>query len=238
MLVVAFALFILSFVVVAAVGTMLQNGGLGNEPGDPSSDPNSNNAPEAPSNAPSLDQLDDITLSGSGDTVTDMFELSSGVAVFHLTYSGPANFAVTLYSAAGEYVDLLANEIDAYSGSSLVGVSGELMGASEGEHYLEITASGPWNIVVEQPRASSSTPVPVTLSGKGDDVPAPFSISSGSVKFTLTHQRGFRTSPSSSYDADGRLRRPPRQRDRHVPRQRVGQRRKQHVRRFAGHALP
>ncbi len=151
---------------------------------------------------PAQDQIANVTLSGSGDSVTDKFDLRSGVAIFHMSYSGASNFAVTLYTSAGEYVDLLANEIGSYSGSSLVGVSGEAVGTSAGQHYLEVTASGPWTVVVEQPRVSTASPIPVTLSGKGADVPAPFALQSGSVKVTMTHD-GSSNFAVTLYDGQG-----------------------------------
>lgn len=154
------------------------------------------------SNTPVPDQIANVTLSGSGDTVTEKFDLKSGVAIFHMTYSGASNFAVTLYTSAGEYVELLANEIGSYSGSSLVGVSGEVVGTSAGQHYLDVTASGPWTVTVEQPRASSASPIPVTLVGKGADVPAPFTLPSGSVKVTMTHD-GSSNFAVTLYDAKG-----------------------------------
>ena len=198
----ALALFIIAFIAVAAVGTMLLNGddsGAGPQAGG-----ESDGFPDAsPSNVPTADSVADIALSGSGDTVTERFELSSGIAIFRMTYNGPSNFIVTLYSSAGEYVDLVANEIDAYSGNALVGVAGGFAGASEGEHYLEVSASGPWEIVIEHPRASSASSVPATITGNGDDVPEPFEIPSGPVQFTMNHE-GASNFIVTLYDANGR----------------------------------
>ncbi len=201
MVVTAIVLFIAAFVVVAAVGTMLQggndSGGGGPRAGD------ENGSPDAtPSNAPATASIDDITLSGTSDTVTERFELSSGVAIFRMTYDGPSNFIVTLYDSTGEYVELVANEIGPYSGSSLVGVSNGIIGASEGEHYLEVKASGPWEIVIEHPQTSSASPIPTTLTGAGDDVPEPFEFPNGPVQFTMSHQ-GSGHFGVTLYDANG-----------------------------------
>ena len=202
-MVAALALFIIAFIAVAAVGTMLQNSGDSGADGPPAGGERDGLPDASPSNVPAVDSVADISLSGSGDTVTERFELSSGVAIFRMTYSGPSNFIVTLYSSAGEYVDLVANEIGAYSGNALVGVAGGFAGASEGEHYLEVSASGPWEIVIEHPRASSASSVPATITGNGDDVPEPFEIPSGPVQFTMNHE-GASNFIVTLYDADGR----------------------------------
>jgi hypothetical protein len=211
-LVVAVVLFVAVLIVAVAAAAMSNNNPSGGQANDgasnsPSTTPagtndTTSNGGATPSNSPAPEQIANVTLSGSGDTVTDKFELKSGIAEFHMTYNGPSNFAVTLYSSAGEYVDLLANEIGSYSGSSLVGVSGESVGTSAGQHYLEVSASGPWTVVVEQPRVSSASSIPVTLSGKGADVPAPFTLPSGSVKFTMTHE-GSSNFAVTLYDANG-----------------------------------
>ena len=201
MLVGAVALFIVAFIVVAAVGGMLQGGGDDRGGNNAPAGGDDTDLPDA-STTPAADQIADITLSGSGDTVTERFELSSGIAIFHMTYDGDRNFIVTLYTSAGEMVDLLANEIGSYSGSSLVGVTGGPLRASEGEHYLEVKASGPWEIVVEHPKATSAPSTPLTLTGSGDEVKA-FQFPDGPVQFTMNH-KGTGYFGATLYDANGR----------------------------------
>ncbi len=193
----ALAVLIVAFVAVAAIGSVLQNNGVDSGTNAPSGDDDSG----VPKGATS-DRIDVIVLSGSGDAVTERFELKSSVAIFHMTYEGDSNFIVWLLTSAGERVDLLSNEIGSYSGSTLIGVSGSVIGASEGEHYLEIKSSGPWEVLVEQPIVSSATPVPLTLTGRGDDVPEPFQISDGPVRFDISHQ-GSSNFIVSLYDSEG-----------------------------------
>ena len=101
-MVAAIALFIVAFVVVAVAGTMLQ-GGNDSGAGGPQAGDDDTGLPDAtPSNAPAAGSIDNITLSGSNDAITERFELSSGVVIFHMTYDGPNNFIVTLYDSAGE----------------------------------------------------------------------------------------------------------------------------------------
>lgn len=199
-IVAAVALFIVAFIVVAAVGGMLQGGGDDRGANDPAGGDDTG-LPDA-STTPAADQIADITLSGSGDTVTERFELSSGVAIFRMTYEGDRNFIVTLYTSAGETVDLVANKIGSYSGSSLVGVTGGPLKASEGEHYLEVKASGPWEIVVEHSKVTSVPSTPLTLTGSGDEVEA-FQFPDGPVQFTMNHE-GDGYFGATLYDANGR----------------------------------
>jgi hypothetical protein len=90
------------------------------------------------------------TFTGQGDAVSPPFLLTPGLANFSLSHSGRANFAVILYYAAGEMVDVLVNEIGAYQGSTAVGVQkGSLLGAQPGVHVLAIHADGDWSARIE-----------------------------------------------------------------------------------------
>ncbi len=134
------------------------------------------------------DQVANITLSGSSDEVTDRFTLQAGVAVFHLNHAGTSAFAVTLLDANGQYVEMLANEIGAFTGETLLGVkTGNIVGADPGEHYLEIEASGAWSVTIEQPRVSSGNELPQTISGSGPWASMAFDLPSGVVVFNTTH---------------------------------------------------
>jgi len=140
------------------------------------------------SNTNTREQIANVTLTGTSDKVTDKFNLQAGVTIFHLTYGGAGNFAVTLKDADGGYVDLLANEIGAYSGETLIGVkTGNIVGAETGEHFLDIQASGPWNVTIEQPRVSSGAALPQTLSGSGPEASIPITLTSGVAVFNMTH---------------------------------------------------
>lgn len=134
------------------------------------------------------EQIANVTLTGTSDKVTDKFNLQAGVTIFHMTYTGTGNFAVTLKDADGGYVDLLANEIGAYSGETLIGVkSGNIVGAEPGEHFLDVQASGAWNVTIEQPRVSSGAALPQTLTGSGPEASIPIALTSGVAVFNMTH---------------------------------------------------
>ena len=130
------------------------------------------------------------TLSGYGDDVSSSFDLNEGIAIFDMTYSGGSNFIIWLYNAdTGERKELLVNEIGSYSGSGLIGVTTGGSGVSPGKYVLEVTASGSWQVTVEQPSPSTAVSLPQTITGRGADVPSPFMIESGkgAVKFTMHH---------------------------------------------------
>jgi len=90
------------------------------------------------------------TFSGSGPDVSPPFALQMGTARFEMTHNGSSNFAIWLLDARGERVDLLVNEIGPFSGSTAVGVTGELFDASPGVHYLNIEADAAWTASVTQ----------------------------------------------------------------------------------------
>jgi hypothetical protein len=133
-------------------------------------------------------QIANVSMSGTGDKVSEKFELQAGVTIFHMTHSGSANFIVTLYNDTGEYVELLANEIGSYDGSTLIGVKvGNTLFAEPGKHYMQVEADGAWNIIVEQPRVSSGSAVPLTLTGSGPQASTPINLQSGVVLVNMTH---------------------------------------------------
>ena len=90
-------------------------------------------------------------LSGNGPTGTEPFELESGLSVFHMTYQGERNFIVWLLDRNGVRVTdgLLANQMGSFKGSKAVQTKG-------GPHVLDVQASGPWTITIEQPRPTNA----------------------------------------------------------------------------------
>jgi hypothetical protein len=84
-----------------------------------------------------------ITLTGSGQTATESFELESGLAVFRLAHQGNRNFIVYLLDQNGRRVDLLVNEIGSSSGSKAVQIP------RDGTYLLQVEADGPWTVQVD-----------------------------------------------------------------------------------------
>lgn len=110
-----------------------------------------------------LPAWDTFTVEGSGDDVIDFVVPNDDPAVLELTHRGSSNFSVVSYTAAGERLDLLVNEIGLYSGARPVNF---LTGEEVGE--LEITANGAWAITV-RPLFASPT-LESTFSGTGSEV--------------------------------------------------------------------
>jgi hypothetical protein len=86
-------------------------------------------------------------LSGSGDSVPSLTIPGDIRAILDFSYSSASNFIVVAYGAGNESLELLVNEIGAYSGRRPVNFN-----SSDGRlRYLEIKASGPWTIQVLPP---------------------------------------------------------------------------------------
>lgn len=103
--------------------------------------------------------LEPITLTGSGDLVTDTFELISPYAVINSSDDGSSNFIVRLNSSEG--ADTLVNEIGPYSGN-------QFKAYPPGEYRLEVQSEGNWEITFDPniPIEGQKSP----LSGSGDQV--------------------------------------------------------------------
>lgn len=123
-------------------------------------------------------------VSGSGQTATDSFDLSfrSGLAVFTMTHQGDGDFIVELRDQSGASVDTanLANESGPYEGSWAVHTQ-------PGEHVLDVQASGPWTITVDQPRPSSA-PRTTSFSGNSKTATDHFGLSGGLKWANMTYE--------------------------------------------------
>lgn len=91
-----------------------------------------------PSSAPGLPQ----TITGISDKASSAFTLTEGAIKFQMSYTGSSNFIVILYNEDGEWVDLLANEIGDYTGTTSVGVT------STGIYYLSVIGIGSWSVAI------------------------------------------------------------------------------------------
>ncbi len=146
----------------------------------------------APPSAP-----EPISLSGTGQQVTEPFDLESGLVVFDMTHQkGQGNFALELLDESGEMVDLPANVIGPFDGSSALGVK-------ESTYVLDVTADGSWSVTVKQPRP---TDAPETRSFQGQSAAAtePFTLSGGLTRFEMSHS-GEENFAVTVLDADGNM---------------------------------
>jgi hypothetical protein len=124
---------------------------------------------------------DPINLSGNGQAATQSFSLENGLVIARMTYQGESNFIVNVLDGNGNRAgDSLANVIGSFQGSYATH-------ANAGEYLLDVQASGPWTVTIEQPRPSSA---PETRSFQGTAKSATdfFTLSQGLARFELTHQ--------------------------------------------------
>jgi hypothetical protein len=78
-----------------------------------------------------------------GDTAFDPVYLECGLAHITLSYRGDSNFIVWLYDADGQTIDLVANEIGDYDGSTYINIP------STGVYLIDITArDGTWGLSI------------------------------------------------------------------------------------------
>jgi hypothetical protein len=124
-----------------------------------------------------------INLPGNGPTATDPFDLESGLAIFRMPYEGERNFIVRLLGEPGAQADgvLLANAIGSFTGS-------QAAKTEAGQHLLDIQASGPWTITIEQPRPTSAPQTGHYTYNVGKAATDFFQLRKGPKKFTMTHQ--------------------------------------------------
>jgi hypothetical protein len=197
-------LIVIIFVVIIVAAAAASSGGSKNNATDNNSNNNvnpSNNQQQT--TVPPAASPADIVLSGTGDNVSNSFTLTAGVAIFQMNYEGSSNFAIWLDNHTGKQTDLLVNDIGSYSGSKLEGVtSPEIIGPTPGSYYLDVTASGKWNVTIKQPRVTLAANLPQTFAGTSDGVPSAFTLTSGAIKFDMRYT-GTSNFAVWLYDANG-----------------------------------
>jgi hypothetical protein len=88
---------------------------------------------------------------GEGDDVIFFDSPAAGTGLVSAWYGGDGNFSIILYRSDGEYIDLLVNTIDEYSGKTSYRIE------TPGQYYLEIEADGydyvpKWSILMAPPQ--------------------------------------------------------------------------------------
>lgn len=81
---------------------------------------------------------------GTGNDVQSFFVRGYGNSTFFLSYSGNGNFVVMLQDTRIKNVDLLANSAGTYKGKKSLPLD-------KGRYSVNVTASGPWSIIVTSP---------------------------------------------------------------------------------------
>jgi hypothetical protein len=100
-----------------------------------------------------------------------------------MTHQGDGHFSSTLLDSNGNRAgtdSLLANVVGSFEGSRASQVKA-------GQHIIDVSASGPWTITIEQPRPSSA-PQTTSFDGNGQAATEFFELSRGLKIFFMTHQ--------------------------------------------------
>jgi hypothetical protein len=100
-----------------------------------------------------------VTYQGSGDFVQPV-ALPDPTSIAAITHTGSSNFVIQADDANLQNLDLLVNEIGNYQGTVLL---------PQGTANLEITADGPWTVVVS-PAATARSWTSGPIAGRGADV--------------------------------------------------------------------
>jgi hypothetical protein len=85
-----------------------------------------------------------VTLTGSGQQVTQFFSLNAGPATFHVTHDGWENFNVWLFSNDGTRVERIASTVGIYDQTTTMNIT------SSGVYVLDIQADGTWKVDIRQ----------------------------------------------------------------------------------------
>lgn len=128
------------------------------------------------------DGPDPITFEGSGQAVTDAFDLIGGFVIAEMEHTGgDSNFQVELVDdESGERVELFVNEIGEWAGET-----GETV--DEGTYVLDINADGEWAVTLRQPRPTDGQEPPIDERGETPRVLGPYDLE-GRQEATGSHQ--------------------------------------------------
>jgi hypothetical protein len=122
-----------------------------------------------------------ITLRGTGQEVTEKFALTGGLAVVRSEcVSCTGDFIVEILDDRRQVKDLVVDRTGSYEGSKGVG-------ASAGDHVLQVIADAAWTVEIAQPGdPSSAAALPQNWSGSGDRLEGPFDADQA-VTVAATH---------------------------------------------------
>lgn len=156
-----------------------------NETTAKTSEETNNNTPEASTiettTKEEIAKIDDIKISGSGDSATNFVDLEKGLSLFQMSHNGSANFIVQLINKeTGGTIELLVNEIGKYEGTTYANIE------SKGQYLLEVQADGTWSGTIQQPRQEAKQGVPYEETGNGDTV-FPIKLNDGLLVLEMTH---------------------------------------------------
>lgn len=129
-------------------------------------------------------------ITGSGTQATAPIQLGAGLLLVRAQYTGQRNFIVQLLDQSGQAINLIANTIGAYDGTSALRVP------TTGAYLLNIQASGAWTIDLLQPgpaELAQTAKLPQTFNGRGTQITPFFTAKAGALRLSMKHdgQRNF-----------------------------------------------
>lgn len=140
---------------------------------------------EAGDSGLTLDDPADMTFTGTGGSLTDTFELESGLTLVEAIFPNDANNKYELIRPNGEGTWNQKQVIGAAFHATLAhSVSG-------GDYKLDITTNKEWKVGIRQPRPSESDAeqLPSEVTGTGEDVIGPY-LFEGQYTTTLINEEG------------------------------------------------
>lgn len=84
-----------------------------------------------------------LTLQGSGKKATEAFYIDTGMKRVEMSNDGSSNFIVWLMDDQGNKIELLANEIGSFDGSTTVSIT------TPGTYLLDVDSDGNWKASIE-----------------------------------------------------------------------------------------
>jgi hypothetical protein len=161
------------------VGLLVLGAGCG------SSKQTAKTTPTAPSTSPSTSPVspplaNPLVLTGTGNQLTQTFNLASGLVVFQISYSGGGPFQAALQDESGKVVSVLSQVNAAITGSTALGVT-------RGVYAINVTAAGAWQIQVNENVPVNPQFIPVFLQGTGPLVTPFFQSNGGNATVSMNY---------------------------------------------------
>lgn len=121
-----------------------------------------------------------LVLSGTGDMDTQQFQLVTGLVIFTLNFTGAGSFRAALLDTAGKELNVLSDVDTNVTGSTAVG-------ATAGTYFIRVTASGAWQITVDEHPPVNPQFLPLEMNGIGPIVTPFFQSTGGMATVSMTY---------------------------------------------------
>lgn len=123
-----------------------------------------------------------ITVSGTGNNVSQKFSLTTGYAIITANNAGSSNFVVDMKNGDGtDFKSILINEIGNYSGSLYIEIP------TDGDYLFSVESDGNWNFNIVQKINPAKINKSLQASGSGTSVIFMKIPKNGSYKITTTN---------------------------------------------------